>query len=157
MSSAPSPAWRRRLQRLVLVALAAGGPFYWVASLSAPGQSLAVPREARPPDPAPPGMLGILTGPDLPEITGVMDGSPAARAGLLPGDQVVSINGVPIDDAVQLRQLIRVRRAGEKVVVRLTRDGELFEVGIVLQTLPPARGAVSTRRARGQATGQQPR
>ncbi len=147
MSSSSPPTWLRRLRRLLLVALAAGGPFYWVATASAPGQAFQVPQAARPPAPAPPGMLGILTGPDLPEITGVMEGSPAGRAGLLPGDRVVSINGVEIDDATQLRQLIRVRRAGETVVVRLTRDGELFEVGIVLQTLQPGRAPVTRRPA----------
>ena len=145
MSSSPAPSWLHRLRRLVLVGLAAGGPFYWVATPSAPGEAFKIPPAARPPAPAPPGMLGILTGPDLPEITGVMEGSPAGRAGLLPGDRVVSINGVEIDDATQLRQLIPVRRAGETVVVRLTRGGELFEVGIVLQTLQPGRANVTRR------------
>lgn len=93
-------------------------------------------------------MLGIVTGPDLPEIAGVVPGSPAQRAGLLAGDRVVMINGIPVDDARQIHELIGVRRVGERVVVRVSRDGELFEVGVVLQGRSRRQVAEPRRRSR---------
>ena len=44
--------------------------------------------------------------------------------------------------------MIGVRRAGERVVVRVSRDGELFEVGVVLQGRPRRQVAEPRRRSR---------
>lgn len=148
MSGAASSPLRARLRGLVWVLLAAGAPLYWSAAGGAPGQNLVVPDGSRPPQVAPPGMLGILTGPERPEITGVVPASPAQRAGLLAGDRVVTINGIPVDDARQIHELIGVRRAGERVVVRVSRGGELFEVGVVLQSRPRRQVTEPRRRSR---------
>ncbi len=47
-----------------------------------------------------------------PVLGEVKAGGPAARAGLLAGDRVVSVDGVPVGDAGQLRQSIRLSGAG---------------------------------------------
>ena len=49
--------------------------------------------------------------------------SPAAEAGLLPGDQITSFNGVAVTDWDQLRDLIRDNADGEAVVT-YERDGQ---------------------------------
>ncbi|WP_372728521.1 RIP metalloprotease [Nocardioides sp.] len=49
--------------------------------------------------------------------------SPAAKAGLLPGDQIVTFNGRPVTDWDQLREMIRANDDGDTVITYL-RDGE---------------------------------
>ncbi len=49
--------------------------------------------------------------------------SPAAAAGLLPGDQITSFNGVPVASWDQLRELIRDNADGEAVLT-YERDGQ---------------------------------
>ncbi|MGH3307107.1 MAG: M50 family metallopeptidase [Nocardioides sp.] len=49
--------------------------------------------------------------------------SPAAEAGLLPGDTFVEFNGTPVTDWSQLRTLIRSNDNGDAVIV-FVRDGE---------------------------------
>lgn len=126
----------RRLRRLALVVAAIAAPFYWAASARAPDGSLAVPPLVRGvPALAPPGMLGIVTGPESTEIRGIVEGSPAARAGLLAGDKVLMVNGLELEDARQLRELVALRRAGERVIVRVSREGQLFETTLTLQAV----------------------
>ena len=49
--------------------------------------------------------------------------SPAAEAGLLPGDRIVAFNGTPVTDWSQLRTLIQSNDNGDAVIV-FVRDGE---------------------------------
>lgn len=61
-----------------------------------------------------------------PEIGMVLDGSPAAEAGLLPGDRIVDIDGKEIRYFDQIRR-IASRSPGETLSVRFERDGEEAE------------------------------
>ncbi len=131
----------RLLRRLALVVAAAAAPFYWVAPARAPDTDLAVPSPVHGvPDPAPPGTLGITLDAESTEIRYVMEGSSAARAGLLAGDRVLMVNGVEFEDSRRLRELLAVRRAGERVVVRVSRDGQLFETTLTMQPVGRRRG-----------------
>ena len=56
-------------------------------------------------------------------VVDVSDGSPAARAGLVPGDVVTHINGRAIASAAELRNQIGLIRSGEKVDIGLLRAG----------------------------------
>ena len=56
-------------------------------------------------------------------VVDVTDGSPAARAGLVPGDVITHINGRAIANAAELRNQIGLIRSGEKVDIGLLRDG----------------------------------
>lgn len=129
---------RSLLRQVVRLILIAGVPLGWTATAVAPGAGLPVPATARPATVAPPGFLGIVTGNGAPEVTGVVPASPAQKAGILPGDLLIAINGVTVEEAAQVRELIALRRAGERVLVRLRRGDDLFEVGVVLQG-PPGR------------------
>ncbi|MFV0458059.1 MAG: M50 family metallopeptidase [Actinomycetales bacterium] len=55
--------------------------------------------------------------------------TPAAKAGLQPRDRIVSMDGVPVDDWMTERELIR-ERAGQTVPLVVERDGELVELEI---------------------------
>ena len=48
--------------------------------------------------------------------------TPAAKAGLLPGDRFVAFNGTPVTDWEQMQRLIRGNDDGEAVIV-VERDG----------------------------------
>lgn len=69
-------------------------------------------------EPAPPS-LGIQIMPDF-RVQRVMLGSPAHDAGAKPGDQWVSINGVPLESGDQLLEAIR---SGKKLSVSYRRQG----------------------------------
>ncbi|HVM53741.1 MAG TPA: DUF512 domain-containing protein [Acidimicrobiales bacterium] len=78
------------------------------------------------------GRLDAARAVDVPRIVAVEPGSPAARAGLVPGDEVVSIGGRMPRDVLEWRLMVddadpelEVRRGGLEVLVRVPkREGE---------------------------------
>ncbi|KAA2212808.1 RIP metalloprotease RseP [Pseudoroseomonas oryzae] len=69
----------------------------------------------------------------------VVEGSAAQRAGLLPGDRLLSLDGAPITRFEEVQRHI-LPRAGQPVVIRLQRDGTEQEV----TATPDAREAGAT-------------
>ena len=69
-------------------------------------------------------------------IQGVSDGSPAARAGLRPGDVIVELGGDSIRTVEDLYSAIRSRDPGDAVEVAFVRDGDRQTVEVTLATLP---------------------
>lgn len=63
-------------------------------------------------------------------VTGVAKGSPAARAGLKPGDVLVSIHGREVRDAADVRNAIGLLRVGQEVQVEFQRAGKVRSVTI---------------------------
>lgn len=57
-------------------------------------------------------------------ISGVESGGPADEAGLEDGDVIVEFDGKPVNDPEDLRDLARETEPGEKVKVKVIRDGE---------------------------------
>ena len=57
-------------------------------------------------------------------LVNVVEGSPAAKAGLQPGDVVTKVNGKIILNAASLRNEIGLMRVGEKVELEYIRDGK---------------------------------
>jgi len=66
-------------------------------------------------------------------IRGVLDGQPAAIAGLQPGDVVTHIDGKPIVSGTQLRNFIASVRPGANVEMKVARNGKTLEVTVNLQ------------------------
>lgn len=64
---------------------------------------------------------------DLPIITQVTDGGAAQEAGILPGDEIVSINGEKVHLYREV-QVISQLNCGDAYEMVLNRDGELIEV-----------------------------
>jgi carboxyl-terminal processing protease len=81
----------------------------------------------------------VDTDADLLTIIAPMPGSPAERAGLQPGDQIVGVDGEDVTDLtgrVVIRQVLGP--AGSRVVLTIRREGErdVFDVEIVRETIP---------------------
>ena len=90
----------------------------------------------------------------LPEVRGVRitrfsaDDSPAKRAGLEPGDVILSIDGKNVDYVSQLQQIVGFRHPGETVKVEVARKGgerRTFSVRLI------SAGAIASQ-ARDSAT-----
>jgi len=91
------------------------------------------------------------------ELSAVLDGGPAQRAGLNPGDLLIAIDRLKVNERNFRRRLTRFE-AGERVTASVFRGDELIEVGLVLRTAPldtcylaveaqPAQEAAERRRA----------
>ncbi|MER3547050.1 MAG: heat-shock protein [Rhodanobacteraceae bacterium] len=65
-------------------------------------------------------------------ITEVTPNSPAARAGLRPGDLVVAADGKPIDDAQDLRNVQGLKPLGSTLTLNVLRDGKPLQVSAKL-------------------------
>ena len=61
-------------------------------------------------------------------VTAVSEGSPAAAAGLRPGDLIVEFAGEPVRGIDDLHRLLTEDRIGELVTLRVLRRGELRKI-----------------------------
>lgn len=57
-------------------------------------------------------------------VTQINAGSPAEFAGLRPGDVIIELNGKPIVDSTQVRNLVGLLRIGSEVTLKYIRDGK---------------------------------
>lgn len=73
----------------------------------------------------------------------VVPGSAAEAAGIVAGDIVVTLDGVPIHTAPQLASLIGTYREGDRVVLSLVRNGRSVEKKAVLKAKPAETSAVA--------------
>ena len=64
------------------------------------------------------------------QVLQVLDSSPASRAGLQPGDQIVSYNGERVFDVNDLRALTLQGTVGEAVVLEIDRDGMRMQLSV---------------------------
>jgi membrane-associated protease RseP (regulator of RpoE activity) len=103
---------RAQLERLLAQATAAPG-----AKRPRLGASIADAAHHAPPG-SPPGAY----------VGRVRPGSPAARAGLLPGDVIVALAGHPVDSAAAVEQILRRQGAQHPVPVRIYRNGRTHEL-----------------------------
>ncbi len=88
----------------------------------------------------------------LPEVRGalvntVLDGQPAAEAGIKGGDVIMSIDGKSIGDTEELLRVVAQLRPGSKAEVTLWRDGKEEKVSLTVaeRDLTQARGKDSGR------------
>ena len=68
-------------------------------------------------------------------IERVLPGSPAEKADLLPGDQLVTVEGKEIKQARDIHQVLDERGWGKEVTFTILRNGE---TKVVTVTLPPS-------------------
>jgi S1-C subfamily serine protease len=62
------------------------------------------------------------------EVVEVVDGAPAARAGIRPEDLILSVNGTQTERVEDLQRLMVADLIGTPVTVRVLRAGRLIEV-----------------------------
>ncbi|MBO3094270.1 trypsin-like peptidase domain-containing protein [Cellulomonas dongxiuzhuiae] len=78
-------------------------------------------------------------------VESVTEGSPAAQAGLQPGDVIVAIGDEPVGGAESLTAFVRAMASGDDATLTVVRDGRAIELDVTLATRPD-----------DAATGQQP-
>ncbi len=79
-------------------------------------------------------ILGV-SGDDHPQgcrVTNVADGYPAKKAGIQEGDIIVSLDGEPIKGFNSLASEVRENEPGDKVEIRVLRDGQELTFEVVL-------------------------
>ena len=114
-----------------------GRPRLGVMILSAPGRRGDIDRRGRMPEvrrmfrfdqmPAAPGAL----------VMEVVEDSPAAAAGLQPGDWITAIGGEVLGDSSEhLADIIESYQPGDSVAVELQRDGEAMTATVTLGANP---------------------
>jgi S1-C subfamily serine protease len=62
-----------------------------------------------------------------PQITSTDPGSPAAQVGILRGDLLQSVEGLPVKNYRDLANVLRQRKAGDRVSVVVVREGSTLE------------------------------
>jgi S1-C subfamily serine protease len=87
------------------------------------------------PRPVPPRLVGELGRRNAVEVVEVVEGSPAATAGLRPEDLIVALDGTPVSSAGDLQRLMTEERIGETLTVTVVRQGALIDVGVVPEEL----------------------
>jgi serine protease Do len=68
------------------------------------------------------------------EVTSVADESPAAKAGLKPGDVILEFNGQPIEGGEQLSRMVRETPIGRQVRLGVWRNGALQTLNATVET-----------------------
>ena len=63
-------------------------------------------------------------------ITGVLQNGPAAKAGIHPGDVIVSIAGKPVKDVTQLLSLVSALKPGTAAKFSITRKNQNLELDV---------------------------
>jgi S1-C subfamily serine protease len=65
------------------------------------------------------------------EVVEVVEGSPAAKAGLRPEDLIVAVGGTPVEGADDLQRLMAGELIGERVTASVVRGGRRLELELV--------------------------
>jgi len=73
------------------------------------------------------------------QVRDITPNGPAWSAGIRPGDILLSLDGVEVDDARALLLMIAQRQPGSRVEFRVLRDAEIFETYATLIQQPPLR------------------
>jgi len=64
------------------------------------------------------------------QVASVLEGSPGGKAGLRPGDEIISYNGERTFSMTDLRELTMAGEAGENAVIEIDRDGVRMQLSI---------------------------
>lgn len=67
------------------------------------------------------------------KLQDLREGSPAQKAGLKPGDVMVSFDGKPIDNLYDFTYALREKKPGDRVPVKVLRGGETVTVEVLLE------------------------
>jgi len=86
-------------------------------------------------------------------VAQVEDGSPAAKAGLKPGDVLLSVNGRPIDRSAEVPPLVAAVKPGSKATLEVWRDGSSRKLDVTVGALKGDQVAAAPRGEASADTG----
>ena len=86
--------------------------------------------------------LGVVTTGN--KVNGVFDGSPAQKAGISPGDELIAVDGFRATSDNDLRNLLSTRKIGDQVRFSVFRRHRLVDVVTRLEHAPPTRYEFAT-------------
>lgn len=66
----------------------------------------------------------------------VAPNGPAAKAGILQGDIILSVDGKPAISAAETMDLVAEIRPGSKTAVQILRDGEIKNIDVIIEEIP---------------------
>jgi putative serine protease PepD len=69
-------------------------------------------------------------------LSNVVSGTPADKAGLQAGDAIVAVDGNSIDGSLSLVAQVRQHNVGDKVTLKVVRDGKSRDVNVTLVAKP---------------------
>lgn len=64
-------------------------------------------------------------------VTQTTPNSPAEKIGILPGDVIVKVNGIAMNDAPAVRNAVGLLRVGAKIDVEIVRNGKIIDYDLV--------------------------
>ncbi|AOK58029.1 Do family serine endopeptidase [Burkholderia ubonensis] len=70
-------------------------------------------------------------------VAGVLQGGPADKAGIKPGDILVSVNGEEITDTTKLLNVVAQIKPGAMAKVHVVRKGKELDVNVMIGKRPP--------------------
>jgi serine protease Do len=70
------------------------------------------------------------------QSSSVLEGGPAAKAGVQPGDVIVKVDGTAINEKHSLVSLLSTKKAGQKVQLSVTREGKTLTLTATLEAAP---------------------
>ena len=69
-------------------------------------------------------------------LTNVVTGTPADKGGLRAGDAIIAVDGNSIDGSLSLVAQVRERSVGDKVTLKIVRDGKSQDISVTLVAKP---------------------
>jgi Spy/CpxP family protein refolding chaperone len=69
-------------------------------------------------------------------VSGVSAGSPAEKAGVVPGDVIITVNGKEVLSSGEVVSLIQAAGPGSTVLLELNRSGQAERISVVLGDMP---------------------
>jgi serine protease Do len=85
-------------------------------------------------------------------VANVEPDSPAAKAGLRPGDVVLAVNGKPLDSVKALARAVADTRPGSTLTLEVSREQKTRDLKVVIGT-PPGDGKVASAGDTAEADG----
>ena len=86
-----------------------------------------------------------------PRITGVLDGGPAAAAGLSPGDELAAIDDFRVSSDADARALLALRKPGDRAELAVWRRNRLVRLVATIGEAPPTRYEIAVAAGTGAA------
>jgi serine protease Do len=123
-------------------------PGHWLASLGSGDQPAAIgvvgaaTREPPGEGGASSPLLGITLDPEFAgaKVDSVAPGSPAQRAGIKAGDQILAIDGGAVKDDKEVMAIVQKHKPGDEIVLKIVRDEKEQELKAKLVARPTGFG-----------------